>query len=101
MASLVAIESELKPLRDTLVSHRIMLARTPAFIEVAALHDEAAQLVAEILAADERSLEALKEAESTRRFAQQAIDKGENTLAAYRRVLTPKLAQATLVNRRG
>jgi uncharacterized protein YhaN len=101
MASLVTIESELKPVRDAIVAGRDRLAGVPEFLEVAALHESAAQMVSDILTADEHSLQALKDAELTRRFTAQAIDKGESTLAAYRRVLTPKLAQATLVNRKG
>jgi len=101
MASLVAIESQLKPLRELLVAHREPLAEVPEFLAVSLLHQDAAALVAGIVGADHESLEALKQAEVTRRFAAEAIEKGENTLAAYRRVVTPRLAQATLVNRRG
>ena len=101
MASLVAIESQLKPLREVLVEHREALAEVPEFLAVSALHQDAAALVASIVGTDTESLEALKQAEVTRKFAADAIEKGENTLAAYRRVVTPRLAQATLVNRRG
>jgi hypothetical protein len=54
-----------------------------------------------VLTVDEGSLEALKEAELARRVAAQALEQGESTLAAYRRVVTPTLKSATLVNRRG
>jgi hypothetical protein len=43
----------------------------------------------------------LREAEIARRFAAQAIEAGENTLAAYRRVVAPPLASASLLNKRG
>ena len=101
MASLVAIESQLKPLRTTLVAHREPLAEVPEFLAVSALHKDAAALVASIVGADHESLMALQQAETTRQFAAATVEKGENTLAAYRRVVTPRLAQATLVNRRG
>jgi hypothetical protein len=101
MASLVAVESQLKPLREMLVQHREALAGVAEFLEVSALHQDAAALVASIVGADTDSQAALKQAEVTRKFAAEAIEKGENTLAAYRRVVTPRLAQATLVNRRG
>ena|SRR5687767_2318597 len=50
---------------------------------------------------DRDSVEALKEAEQARRVAAQSIQQGESTLAAYRRVVSPGLTPATLVNRRG
>ena len=50
---------------------------------------------------DRDSVEALKEAEQARRVAAQSIEQGESTLAAYRRVVSPGLTPATLVNRRG
>jgi hypothetical protein len=43
----------------------------------------------------------LREGELARRFAQDTLDQGETTLAAYRRVVNPPLANATLVNRKG
>ena len=101
MASLVAVESQLRPLRETLVAHRELLAGVTEFLAVSDLHQDAATLVASIVGADTESLAALKQAEVTRKFAAETIEKGENTLAAYRRVVTPRLAQATLVNRRG
>ncbi len=101
MAGLVSLEHDLRPLRATLVEARTVLRGTPAFEEVAALHREAGDLVARILAADSHSLELLREAELARRFAADAVEKGENTLAAYRRVVAPPLEGARIVNRRG
>ena len=101
MASLVAIESQLKPLRATIVAHRELLVDVAEFLAVSVLHQDAAALVASIVGSDHESLTALQQAETTRQFAAATVEKGENTLAAYRRVVTPRLAQATLVNRRG
>lgn len=101
MANLVALEHGLKPVRLMLVDAKERLADVPEFQAVVELHDEAAALVTSILGFDRDSLEALKEAESSRRFAAQAIEKGESTLAAYRRVVAPPLTNATLVNRKG
>jgi hypothetical protein len=101
MATLVSVESQLKPLREILVANREPLAEVPEFLAVSALHQDAAALVASIVGADHESQAALKQAEITRKLAADAVEKGENTLAAYRRVVTPRLAQATLVNRRG
>ena len=101
MASLVAVEAELTPVRKALVTTRQRLAGSDAFEELTALHKEAATLADTIVRADEHSMASLREAELARRFAQESIDQGESTLAAYRRVVNPPLAHATLVNRRG
>lgn len=101
MATLVSIESQLKPIRDALVAAKAQLAHLEEFQQVAALHREAAALAEEVVAADTESLEALREAEQSRRLAVESLEKGEFTLAAYRRVVMPSLASATLVNRKG
>jgi hypothetical protein len=101
MANLVAIEHELRPIRLMLLEHREALRGNTEFEEVAALHKEAAALVTAIVSSDRESLGALKEAELARRFAARAVEQGESTLAAYRRVVLPPLAGATLVNRKG
>jgi hypothetical protein len=65
------------------------------------MHREAAALANAILAADRHSVEALHEAEHARRAAAQALEQGESTLAAYRRVVSPPLSSPALVNKRG
>jgi hypothetical protein len=101
MASLVAVEAQLTSVRRILVSTGERLAGSEAFEELTALHKEASSLANAIMAADAHSMASLREAELARRFAQESIDQGESTLAAYRRVVNPPLANATLVNRRG
>ena len=101
MASIVTIEHEMKPIRLTLLERRRDLEGSGEFQELAALHRDAAALVSTIVASDHDSLVALKEAELARRFAAQSLEKGESTLAAYRRVVAPHLAGARLVNRKG
>jgi hypothetical protein len=101
MAALVQIEHDLKPIRQQLAEARAYLAHAPEFQDVAALHREAADLAEAILTADRHSVEALKAAELARRSAAQALEQGESTLAAYRRVVTPSLTSPALVNRRG
>ena len=101
MANLVSIEHTLKPLRAQLVEARATLQGDAAFQAVAALHQKAADMVARILATDSQSLQALKDAEHARRFAAESMEKGESTLAAYRRVVSPPLQGARIVNRRG
>jgi hypothetical protein len=101
MANLVRIEHELKPVRLSLLDRRDEIGELPEFKDLISLHRDAAGLVTQIVGYDRDSLDALKEAELARRFAARALEQGENTLAAYRRVVAPPLAGATLVNRKG
>ncbi len=101
MATLVTVEHELKGVRQQLLTFREYLTEMPAFQEIAALHRQAAELVADIVAVDRDSVQALKNAEQARHLAAQTLEQGESTLAAYRRVVKPTLASATLVNRKG
>lgn len=101
VAALVSIEHELKPVRAAIAADRTAAAQLPAFRHVAERHRIAADLVAAILTTDQETLTALREAEAARRFAAQAIEVGENTLAAYRRVVAPPLASAALLDKRG
>ena len=100
MTTLVTLEAQLKPLREVLRA-REDVPHLQEFDGLAALHAEAAALAAHIVATDAHSIAALQEAELARRFAAESLEKGESTLAAYRRVVMPSLASATLVNRRG
>jgi hypothetical protein len=101
MRSLVTIEDGLRPVRQQLVEHRERAMHIEGFETVAALHREAAHLVGAILSVDRTSLSALADAELARRSAVASLEKGESTLAAYRRVLAPPVASATLVDKRG
>lgn len=101
MANLVAVEAQLGPARRLLVAARERLAGSPEFEALTTLHKDAAALASSIMTADSHSMASLREAELARRFAQESLDQGESTLAAYRRVVNPPLANATLVNRRG
>lgn len=101
MASLVTIEHEMKPIRLMLLERWREVEDSPEYRELATLHRVASALVATIVASDQDSLEALKEAELARRFAARALEQGETTLAAYRRVVAPPLAGASIMNRKG
>jgi hypothetical protein len=57
-------------------------------------------LAAKILKTDEDSKEALAKAEQARRDQARAVEQGETTLSAYRRVMSVPPG-ATLVDRRG
>ncbi|MFN7977169.1 MAG: hypothetical protein U0P30_03480 [Vicinamibacterales bacterium] len=99
--ALVAIETGLTELRRRLAVHRERTMHLPGYGDVVALRQQASALVARILATDEQSMQSLADAELARRAAVASLEQGETTLAAYRRVLTPTLAQASLVDRRG
>jgi hypothetical protein len=74
--------------------------RLPLYDEATALHQEAMSLVATILRNDAESVDALAQAEIVRREAVRAVERGETTLAAYRRAMAVSPG-ATLVDRRG
>jgi hypothetical protein len=101
LTHLVALEADLRPVRQSIALNHRGAEHLPTFRAVAERHRVAADLVAKILAADEVTLTALREAEIARRFAAQAIEAGENTLAAYRRVVSPPLTSASLLDKRG
>jgi hypothetical protein len=100
MAGLVSIEQELRTARQTLAAVRDQLAGQPEFEETVHLHRAAVAMVKRILGTDQDSMAALAIAEAARRAAARALEQGEVTLEAYRRMAaTPP--PATLVNRRG
>ncbi len=97
----MTLEEALRGVRQTLVEHREQAMHIEGFESVAALHRDAAHLVGSILSTDRASLSALADAELARRSAVASLERGESTLAAYRRVLAPPVASATLVDKRG
>ncbi len=101
MNSLLALEHDLKPTRELLWEHRLQAAALEEFHEVAARHRSASDLVTTILSSDRDTLQVLRETEEARRAAAQAIEVGETTLAAYRRVITPTPDSPAIMNRRG
>jgi hypothetical protein len=100
-AALVQIEHELKPAREAIARHLASARRFAVFNEVLKRHRMAGELVARILESDRELLQQLQTAEQARREAAHAIETGENTLNAYRRVLTPAVSSVGLINRRG
>ena len=100
-ATLVTVEQGLRAMRDSLAAARSRLARLPAYADVLRLRSAAAERVGRILAADRLSLKALADADLARRAAVASLERGETTLAAYRKVLAPPVSSASLVNRHG
>lgn len=101
MRSLVTIEEDLRSVRQALVEHRELAMQIDGYEEVARRHRQAVQLVNSILAADQQSISELANAELARRSAVAGLERGETTLAAYRRVLAPPVASAKLVDKLG
>lgn len=101
MTHLVSVEHELKPLRAELAGQKARLQHDAAFAAVAALHAQAADMVDRIIASDQQSMQALEQAEHARRAAAVAMEKGETTLQAYRRVIAPVTSNPALVDRHG
>jgi hypothetical protein len=99
--ALVTVEQGLQAVRARLTGARDRTATLDGYSDVVALRQRAAALVARILATDEESMQSLADAELARRAAVASLEQGETTLAAYRRVLTPALGHASLVDRRG
>jgi hypothetical protein len=100
MAGLVTIEDQLKQLRHALSDGRDETKRLAGYDEVVELRRTCVALVTKILETDKDSMNALAAAEMARRDVARALEHGETTLEAYRRVAaTPP--EATLVNRRG
>jgi hypothetical protein len=101
VAALLAVEQDLKPRRALLAQHTELASTLPGFDTLVARHQSAAERVAAILESDKVTLDALREAETARRGAAQAVDQGEATLAAYRRIIAPAPASAAIVDERG
>lgn len=100
MNALMAVEEELKPLRQTLATHREDIADLEGYEDTIALHRQAEAMVAEIVDGDRQTLAALENVESTRRLAHEMIEKGRASLSAYRRVILPESIPAALFNRK-
>lgn len=99
--ALVAIEPGLRAVREIVLQHHDEAKELPVYQDILALREAAAALVNGILKTDEASMRALSDAELARRAAATSLEQGENTLAAYRRVLTPAVGSASLLDIRG
>jgi hypothetical protein len=100
MAGLVNVESQLKEVRKALSARKKEARLLAGYNEALELHQQAIALVSEILKTDAESTEALAKAELARRDAARAMEQGETTLSAYRRVMSAPPG-AALVDKRG
>ncbi len=87
MTALLSIEEPLRPIRLALSQARARARELPGYETALEMHSEALALVSAILKMDEESVEALASAERIRRDTARAVEQGETTLAAYRRVV--------------
>ena len=101
MRGLVTVEEDLRRLRGSLTPHRDLAQRVSGYDAITRRHREASELVNGILATDRQAISALADAELARRSAMASLEKGETTLAAYRRVLSPPVSNARLVDKLG
>ena len=99
--SLLAIEQGLGDTRELLSRMRDEAAGIPVYGTVLALRQASTDLVNDILSSDRAAMKALADAEVARRAALASLERGENTLAAYRRVLAPPISNAGILDRRG
>lgn len=99
--ALVAIEPGMRQIRTALADSKADVKGMPDYDQVMALRQVAAELVASILETDKASMQALADAELARRAAMAGLETGETTLAAYRRVLSPPVGSASVLNLRG
>lgn len=99
--SLITLEDGLRPVRQTLLESRAQAAALAGYAGAAAMQQSISAQVARILATDRQSLDALAEAEVARRSVLANLERGEATLNAYRRALSPPIAGAVLMNRKG
>ena len=101
MSGLLAIEHDVKSVRDQLSRARKSARQAPGFAQVVTLQQNVARLVKGILDTDRSSIQALEQIVSSRKMAAQAIERAESTLAAYGRIVAAPPPTATLVNRKG
>jgi hypothetical protein len=99
--SLVEIEQGLAAGLRVLGASDQSVATLEGLSEVIALRRTTANLVARILATDQLSLQSLANAELARRSALASLERGETTLAAYRKILAPAVASAAFFDRLG
>jgi hypothetical protein len=99
--SLVEIEHELAAGLRAMGASRQAVARLQGLSEVAELRRTTANLISRILATDQLSLQSLANAELARRSALASLERGETTLAAYRKILTPPVSSAAFFDRLG
>ncbi|MGE0039804.1 MAG: hypothetical protein AB7H88_00700 [Vicinamibacterales bacterium] len=88
-AALVTLEADLAPMRARLGARQQETSRLPIYATLVERHRAARVIIDETLATDEATVAALRDAEAARRAAAQVLETSEQTLSAYRRVISP------------
>jgi len=100
-AQIASLEPRIAALRRRIAEHIDLAGTSLSFPAIASRHREGEQLVNTVLALDRETLASLDHAERHRRDVALAIEAGEATLAAYRKVVAPPPFSAGLIDRRG
>lgn len=100
-AEITALQPVLEAARLRIVEHVALARESARFSEVESLHRQGERLLDAILALDRDTLSSLDVAGRHRRDVALALEAGEATLAAYRRVVAPPPLSAGLVDQRG
>jgi hypothetical protein len=101
MHELAAVEARIAPLLDRLRTDLERALRTPGYDAAEARRQETRTAIFRLMAADRKFLTDLEASLDVRRREAHALDTGNATLAAYRRVVVPAVASAGLVDQRG
>ena len=101
MHELAAVEARIAPLLYRLRTDLERALRTPGYDAAEARRQETRTAIFRLMAADRKFLTDLETSLDTRRREAHALDTGNATLAAYRRVVVPAVASAHLVDQRG
>ncbi len=99
--ALLGVESDLADTRVRVMPLLESRSDDPVHAEVVGLCRRSSTLVADILHCDREAMKLLADAEVARRAALNTLEKGGNTLAAYRRVLTSTDTHAGILDQRG
>jgi hypothetical protein len=101
LARVLALEDDLRPQRELLAQHLADANQLRGFAAVQQLHRLAEQRLADVIALDDETCTRLEGGDSSRRATAHALDAGEATLSAYRRIVSPAPSRSGIVDQRG
>jgi hypothetical protein len=99
--TLIDLEQDLSRRGAALESMGSAAAATSSYAAIVALRRATTELVNDILECDRAAMKVLADAEIARRAALASLERGETTLAAYRRVLAAEQGNKGLLDSRG
>jgi hypothetical protein len=101
MDEFLALETAVRPMRDSIAQTLAAARALPGFWNVNEVHREAERLFAALRDKDAETAASLRQLDDVGRSDAQRLEAGELTLAAYKRVVAPPPSSAELVDRRG